>query len=162
MISIRDARAGDLERINDIYTQAVLRTTATFDTTPKTMEERKGWFARHGGPHPVLVAGEENTVCGWASLSQWSEKAAYGRTVEDSVYIAEECRGRGIGTELLRALISRARQLGHHAIIARIARDNPASVRIHEAAGFFFVGNLKEVGVKFDRILDVEILELLV
>jgi L-amino acid N-acyltransferase YncA len=161
MVSVREAREGDLERINDIYTQAVLSTTATFDTTAKTLEERKGWFAHHGAAHPVIVAEENGTLYGWASLSQWSDRPAYSRTVENSVYIAEECRGRGIGTQLLRELISHARLLGHHAVIARIAQDNPASMRMHEAAGFFLVGTMKEVGVKFGRVLDVNILELL-
>jgi phosphinothricin acetyltransferase len=161
MIGIREAREADLERINDIYTQAVLRTTATFDMTPKSMEERRSWFACHGAAHPVIVAEEGTAVCGWAALSGWSDRAAYEHTVENSVYIAEECRGKGIGTELLRALIARARKLGHHAVIARIAQDNPASMRLHKAAGFFSVGTMKEVGVKFGRVLDVHILELL-
>ena len=161
MISVREAREGDLERINDIYTQAVLRTTATFDTAAKTLGERKGWFAHHGAAHPVIVAEEKGDIYGWASLSQWSDRPAYSRTVENSVYIAEEHRGRGIGTQLLRELISLSRRLGHHAVIARITQDNPASIRMHEAAGFFLVGTMREVGVKFGRILDVNILELL-
>ncbi len=160
-MTIRDAHAGDLFRINEIYTQAVRATTATFDTEPGTMEERTAWFGRHGSAHPVLVAEEGGAVLGWASLSPYSDRAAYGRTVEDSVYVDEGCRGRGIGKALLGALLDRARQLGHHAVIARIAQDNPASMRLHEAAGFFAAGTLKEVGVKFGKVLDVHFLELL-
>jgi L-amino acid N-acyltransferase YncA len=161
MILIRDAGEADLERINDIYTQAVLRSTATFDTAARTMEERRVWFSRHGGAHPVVVAEEGADIYGWAALSRYSSRSAYDHTVEDSVYIAEECRGKGIGTLLLAELILQARRLGHHAVIARIAQDNPASIRLHEAAGFFPVGTLKEVGLKFGRLLDVHILELL-
>jgi L-amino acid N-acyltransferase YncA len=161
VILIREARGADLECMNDIYTQAVLRTTATFDTVPKTLWERKSWFAEHGPAHPVTVAEENGAVLGWASLSRYSDRPAYDRTVENSVYIAENCRGKGIGTALLRDLLDRARKLGHHAVIARIAQDNPASIRLHEAAGFFAVGTLKEVGLKFGTLLDVHVLELL-
>jgi L-amino acid N-acyltransferase len=161
MIVIREARGTDLERINEIYTQSVLRTTATFDTSPKTMEERKSWFAEHDSAHPVVVAEEGVDLYGWASLSRYSDRQAYDRTVEDSVYVSEECRGKGIGTLLLRDILDRARKLGHHAVIARIAQGNPASIRLHEAAGFFTVGTLKEVGLKFGELLDVDFLELL-
>jgi L-amino acid N-acyltransferase YncA len=159
---IRKAEIRDLSRINEIYNQAVLRTDATFDTEPKTMAYRREWFQSHGPMHPVLVAVVEDWVCGWASLSRYSERPAYERTAEISIYIDEQCRGEGIGSLLVKSLLEEARKLGYHAVIARITSDNPASVRLHESAGFFPVGNMREVGVKFGRLLDVLIMELLI
>jgi phosphinothricin acetyltransferase len=151
----------DVERITEIYNQAVLSTTATFDTRPQSVEEQRQWFTRHGGPHPVLVAEEDRRVVGWASLSPYSDREAYARTVEISVYVAEECRRRGAGRLLMERIIEEARSLGHHVILARITADNQVSIRLHETLGFFRVGTLREVGVKFGRLLDVEVLQLL-
>ncbi len=158
---VRDAGSEDLERITDIYNQAVLSTTATFDTRPRSIQEQGEWLARHGGPHPVLVALDDSRVAGWASLSPYSEREAYARTVEISLYVAEELRRRGAGRLLAERIIGRARAIGHHAILARITADNLVSVRLHESLGFFRVGTLREVGVKFGRLLDVEVMELL-
>jgi phosphinothricin acetyltransferase len=151
----------DVERITEIYNQAVLSTTATFDTRPQSVEEQRQWFTRHGGPHPVLVAEEDRRVAGWASLSPYSDREAYARTVEISVYVAEISRRRGAGRLLMERIIAEARSLGHHVILARITADNQVSIRLHETLGFFRVGTLREVGVKFGRLLDVEVMQLL-
>jgi L-amino acid N-acyltransferase len=81
--------------------------------------------------------------------------------VETSVYVEEQSRGRGIGRLLLKELVEAAGPLGHHAILARISADNTVSVRLHESLGFAVVGTLKEVGYKFDTVLDMSIMELL-
>jgi L-amino acid N-acyltransferase len=161
LISIRPARASDLPRILSIYNREVRVSTATYDTRPRTPAEHTRWFARHDAAHPVLVAGAGRAVAGWASLSPWSDRPAYGRSVEVSVYVDGKSRGRGIGARLLKALVDAAGPLGHHAILARISADNAVSVRLHESLGFELVGTLKEVGYKFDRVLDVSILEML-
>jgi len=158
---IRPARAADLKRILDIYNHEVVHSTATYDMHPRSAAQQRDWFKHHGASHPVLVAERGGAVGGWASLSPWAERAAYDRSVETSVYVALESRGQGCGTILLAALIDRARTLGHHAVLARISADNEASVRLHQKAGFFVAGTLKEVGIKFGRMLDVVILELL-
>jgi phosphinothricin acetyltransferase len=161
-VRIRGAAARDIERINDIYNQAVITTTATFDTEPKSLDDQRGWFAHHDANHPVLVAEEEARVCGWASLSQYSDRAAYARTVEVSIYVAEEARGRGVGSSLMNAIADAARQLGHHTILARITADNPVSVRLHQHAGFEMVGTMREVGFKLGKLLDVHIMQLVI
>ncbi|MGA2974485.1 MAG: N-acetyltransferase family protein [Spirochaetia bacterium] len=160
-ISVRPAGVDDLSKILDIYNHEVLVSTATYDTQPRTPAEHTKWFRLHDASHPVLVAESGGRVCGWASLSPWSDRAAYGKTVEVSVYVEEECRRRGVGRLLLQALIDAGREHGCHALLARISADNLASIRLHAACGFSVVGTLKEVGTKFGRLLDVAIMELL-
>lgn len=161
LITLRDARADDLPRIRAIYNHEVLTSTATYDTTPRTEAEQAAWFRHHGGAHPVYVAEADGAVIAWASLSPWSDRAAYGGSVEVSVYVDASARRRGAGRILLARLVQAARECGHHALLARISADNEASIALHAAQGFTVVGMLKEVGVKFDRLLDVAIMELL-
>ncbi len=160
-ITVRPARYEDLPRILDIYNHEVIHSTATYDTEPRTMEEQEKWYAHHGDMHPVIVAESEGRVLGWASLSPWAERAAYASSVEDSVYVAHDARRRGVGRVLLRALIDTARGRGYHAVLGRISADNEASMRLHAEEGFVTVGTLKEVGIKFGRMLDVAIVELI-
>ncbi len=160
MTQIRRAVLEDLPAITDIYNEAILNTTATFDTTPKTDEEQRIWFEHHGEQYPVLVAENEyGQVIGWASISAWSDRCAYSETGEVSVYVAAPERGKGIGRQLLTALDQTARDLKYHVLLARIAEGNPASIRLHESVGFEPVGVMKEVGMKFDRRLDVYLMQ---
>src|SRR5436190_8054769 len=99
-ILIRRAELADLESITAIYNEAILTTTATFDTEPKTASERLPWFQSHGERHPILVAESEGGVVGWASLSPWSERPAYDDTAETSFYVRAGRRGQGIGRAL--------------------------------------------------------------
>ncbi len=162
MTRIRAAGHGDLPRILSIYNHEVLVSTATYDTVPRTEAEHRNWFGIHGADHPVLVAESGGEVAGWASLSPWSDRAAYSRTVEVSVYVDEEHREKGIGRQLLQALVDAGRTHGHHALLARISADNEASIRLHADLGFSVVGTMHEVGTKFGRMLDVCIMELLI
>lgn len=159
MDAIRPATALDLPAITGIYNQSVLRETGTFDTEPKTLEQQREWFARHGGSHPVLVAEEEGAVVGWASVSPYSDRCAYARTAEVSVYIDEKARGRGLGGALLDAILAAGREAGIHEILARITEGNDASLRLHAKRGFFEAGRLRRVGEKFGKVLDVHILQ---
>src|ERR1044071_2192250 len=101
MLSIRPATVADQQRIMEIYNDAVLNLTATFDTEPRTLEKQMEWFAGHKKNHPVAVAIKNDRVIGWASLSPWSDRCAYDTTVEVSVYIHPDFRGQGIGSRLL-------------------------------------------------------------
>ncbi|MGD6852669.1 MAG: N-acetyltransferase family protein [Candidatus Bathyarchaeia archaeon] len=101
MVTLRKATIGDIEGITEIYNEAILNTTATFDTQPKTLEEQQKWFQNHQ-PYLILVAMQEGIVVGWASLSKWSDRCAYSSTAEASIYIRKEFRGKGIGSQLLR------------------------------------------------------------
>jgi len=158
-LTVRRATAADAAAIAEIYNEAILTTTATFDTELKTVEERTAWLAAHDERHPVLVGVVDGKVIGWSSLTRWSDRPAYVDTVESSIYVQSGFRGRGIGRQLKEATIEEARRLGFHTIIARIAEGSSESLHLNEATGFTHVGTLKEVGQKFGKYLDVHILQ---
>lgn len=149
----------DIPAITAIYNEAVLTTVATFDTEPKSETDRAAWFAVHDSRHPVLVAEVEGQVVGWASLSKWSERLAYADTAEISLYVQSSQRGRGIGKCLVEALVAEGEKAGLHTLIARIGAGNQVSVRLHQAAGFEHIGVMREVGRKFDQLLDVHLMQ---
>ena len=158
-IQIRQALPADVEAITAIYNEAILTTTATFDTEPKTTAERLEWFKAHDERHPVLVAAVEGTIAGWASLSRWSDRPAYDDTAETSFYVQSKYRGRGIGRMLKEAIIEEARRLHFHTLIARVAEGSQESLHLNESAGFVHIGTMKQVGRKFGKLLDVHILQ---
>ena len=159
MIEIVLAEERDLRGIAAIYNDVILHSTATFDVTPRTDEEQLEWFRRHGEKHPVLVARQGGEVVGWASLNVFHERCAYEKTVEDSVYVREDWRGRGVGRKLLGRLVEAARAAGHHSIVARIADHSQASIGLHRVLGFLEVGEIREAGRKFDRWIDVTLMQ---
>lgn len=158
-MSLRSAGHADLGAINAIYNHSVLYSTATYQTEPSTDAERAAWFAAHGDKHPVIVAEIDGRVVGWGSLSPYHARAAFARTVEDSVYIDKDFHRRGVGRALLTELLKRAQDLGHHRVIAAISGDQEPSLALHESLGFTERGRLTEVGFKFGRWLDVVYLE---
>jgi L-amino acid N-acyltransferase YncA len=157
--TIRLAAQADLPAINEIYNHYVLHSTCTYDEEQTSAAEREVWFLSHGPQHPITVAESEGQIVGWASLSPFRTRAAYRRTVENSVYVRHDRQRQGIGMALLADSVERARALGHHAIIAGIDREQSASVNIHQRLGFEHAAYLKEVGFKFDRWLDVVYLQ---
>jgi len=159
--SVRPATEADLVAINDIYNHYVLHSTCTYQEEPEPIEGRRQWFAHHDAQHPIIVAETDGRVVGWGSLSAYHARSAYRRTVENSVYVHHERHRRGIGSALLNNLIDRARALGHRAIIAGIDAEQAASVGLHARFEFQKVGQLKQVGYKFGRWLDVIYMELL-
>jgi L-amino acid N-acyltransferase len=159
MTRIRKADPADLPAITAIYNDAILKLTATFDTQPKTKEEQEKWFAEHGAQFPVLVAGQEGTVEGWVSLSRWSDRCAYSGTAEASLYVSEQNRNKGLGRKLLTAILDEGRKAGLHTVIARIVEGNSSSIHLCESFGFVHIGTMKQVGRKFDRWLDVHMMQ---
>ena len=158
-VQIRRAELPDLDAITEIYNEAILTTTATFDTETKTAVERLEWFQSHDDRHPILVAVLDGKVIGWASLSKWSDRCAYSDTAETSFYVKSEHRGRGVGRQLKAAIIEAARHSRFHSLIARVAGGSRESLHLNEDFGFVHVGTLKEVGRKFGRLLDVHMLQ---
>lgn len=161
---IRPATPADLPAILEIYNDAVLHTTASYDEQPRTMEDRMDWFeARRRENYPIRVAvSDGGEVLGWSALNPFHARAGYRFTAENSVYVAAASRGRGIGKLLLAPLLEAARTRGLHAIIAAIDAENEPSLRLHAGFGFEKVGHFKQTGFKFGRWLDVVYMEKLV
>ena len=160
-VLIRRAVQDDAAAIAEIYNEAILTTTATFDMETKSVEDRARWLESHDERHPVLVAVVDGKVVGWSSLSRWSDRCAYWDTAETSFYVQSTARGFGVGRRLKEAIIAEARRLNYHTLIARVAQESLASLHLNQSMGFVLVGTLKEVGRKFGKLLDVHILQLM-
>jgi L-amino acid N-acyltransferase len=152
---IRDAREDDLPGILAIYNHVIAHTTAVYTDTPAPLADREAWFeARRAGGFPVLVA-DDGGVIGFASFGDFRPWPGYARTVEHSVHVARDSRGRGIGTALVARLIEEARARGKHVMIGGIDAANAASIALHCRLGFVEAGTLREVAQKFGRWLDL-------
>jgi phosphinothricin acetyltransferase len=150
----------DAEAVRAIYNLEVLESTVTFDLVPRSLAEQMAWIDHHAGGHPAIVAVDESdAIAGFASLSPYRSRPAYATTVEDSVYVARERRGEGIGRLLLTDLVELARDHGFHSAIARIVGGHDASIALHARCGFEQVGVEREVGRKFGRWLDVVLMQ---
>jgi len=148
-LAIRPAREGDLEAINRIYNLEILQGTATWDLAPWTLEERRAWFAGHDALTPVLVAEHDGEVAGFAYATLVSQKKGWRFTREDTIYVDERYRGRGVGDRLLGALLAALRGLGVRLVIASITSTNEASIRLHRKHGFEVMGEMRNAGHKF-------------
>lgn len=159
---IRDATDADLPKILAIYNDAVVNTTAVYDYEPRSMEAQQTWFHdKLISQYPVLVAETERGVVGYCSYGPFRSWPAYSKSVEWSVYIDPVCRRQGIGSKLLPMLIEKARSQHFHTIIAGIDSTNEPSLRLHRRLGFDHVGQVREVGWKFDRWLDLIFMQLI-
>jgi L-amino acid N-acyltransferase len=158
---IRAAVDADLDAILAIHNDAILNSTALWTDDIVSRTDREEWLgARTAAGDAVLVAIEDDQLAGYAAYAPWRARFGYRNTVEDSVYIAAPFHGRGYGRALLVALIEHARSAGHHVMLADIESGNVASIALHESLGFVEAGRLREIGQKFDRWLDLTILQL--
>jgi L-amino acid N-acyltransferase YncA len=144
---IRDASNADVPAILAIYNDVVTNTTAIYDERVSTLEERQAWVdARRRNGLPVLVAELAGEVVGFSSFGEWRSRWGYRHTVEHSVHVRADCRGRGYGRALIEALFPRAAALHMHMMIGHIDSAATASLRLHEKLGFTTVGTFREVG----------------
>ena len=159
-MDVRDADETHLPESLAIYNEVLAPSTAIFSDRPTTLDERTTWFrARRAQGYPVLVAVEGPRVLGYATFGDFRSWPGYRHTVEHSVHVAADGRGRGVGGALMAQLLPRAVALGKHVMIAGIDASNAASIRFHERLGFERVGLLREVGCKFGRWLDLAFLQ---
>ena len=157
---VRLAEPSDAETVRRIYNEEVVGSTATFDLRARTAEEQEAWMAEHRGTYPVVVAVDgAGAILGFGSLSTYRDRPSYATTVENSVYVDAAHRGEGVGRALLEELVRLATLYGFHSIIARVGGGNAASIALHEACGFEHVGVEREIGRKFNRWLDVAVLQ---
>lgn len=155
-VTIRPAELEDLPSIVEIYNEAGVATTASYDLEPVTVEERTEWFERlRSRNHPVLVLVKDGEIVGYANYGPFRDKDAYRHTVEHSLYVAAPHRASGAGRMLMGALLDHARGHGVHTMVGVLDAENAASRAFHARMGFEEVGVLREVGFKFGRWLDV-------
>ena len=154
-MEVRPATIDDAEAIRTIYNIEVAGSVHVFDLVPRTLAEQQAWLADHSGVHPAIVAVENGAVAGFGSLSPFRPRPAYSTSVEDSIYVAADHRGQGVGKLLLTELLKLAGDYGFHAVFWRIVGHNEVSIAVHRSCGFELVGVEKEVGRKFGQWLDV-------
>jgi phosphinothricin acetyltransferase len=162
MIIVREATENDLSKLLEIYNEIILNTTAVYQYEIHTLEMRREWFVtkqRQG--YPVFVAEEDNSVAGFSTFGPFRNWQAYKYSVENSIYVAADRRGKGISKLLMTPLIEAAKKLDMHTIIAGIDATNEVSLRLHKNFGFEEVAHFKQVGYKFDRWLDLKFLQLI-
>jgi phosphinothricin acetyltransferase len=143
---IRDATKSDVPAILGIYNDVVTNTTAIYDERPSTLEERQAWFEARSRNFPVLVGELNGEVVGFSTFGEWRSRWGYRFTVEHSVHVRADCRGKGFGRQLIEVLFPRAAAMNVHMMIAHIDSAAAASLRLHEKLGFKNVGTFREVG----------------
>jgi len=160
-LTIRDVRLDDAQALLDIYAPYVQTSWVTFETTVPTLAEFRGRIEQYRFTlgFPYKVAEIDGNIAGYAYAHPYHQREAYRFTAETSVYIKQDLRRGGIGTELYQAVLEDLAHGGFHAAIAILGYPNEASIRFHEKFGFREIGCLHEVGYKFDRWLDVGYLE---
>jgi L-amino acid N-acyltransferase YncA len=162
MVSIRDATPADIPAIHAIYAHHVLHGLASFEEAPPPVEEMRARYqAVVGGGKPYLVAESDGRVLGYGYASAYRARSAYRYTLENSIYVDEAARGRGVGSALLEALVERCRRGPWRQMLAIIGDSaNTASIGVHRKAGFREVGVLQRVGFKHGRWVDSVLMQL--
>lgn len=161
--SIRPATTADAAAICEIYNHYVLTTTISFELEAVSTEEMAQRIVEVSAIFPWLVYEEDGRILGYAYATKWKARKAYQQSVESSVYMARDSGGKGVGTELYRALFVELKARGVHAVMGgiaqpnpgSIAQPNPGSIALHEKMGFVKVAHFAQVGRKFDQWIDV-------
>jgi L-amino acid N-acyltransferase YncA len=148
--------------ILDIYNDAIVNTTALYDYQTRTMDSMVAWFKeKEAGRYPVIGAvDDDGTLLGFATYGMWRVRPAYKYTVEHSLYVQKDCRGKGIGDALLRAIMDAAKAQNYHVLVGGIDAENAASIKLHLKHGFVHSGTVTQSGFKFGRWLDVAFYQL--
>jgi L-amino acid N-acyltransferase len=154
---LRDATAEDVPGILAIYNEIIATSTAVYIDDPVSLTDRHAWFAaRQADAYPVLVVAEGVDVLGYASFGTFRGPwPGFRFSVEHSVHIRNDQRGKGLGGLLMPPLIARAAAMGKHVMLGAIDAENVGSIRFHARFGFEMSGHMKEVGFKFGRWLDL-------
>jgi len=155
--AIRPATNDDVRAIVGIYNWAVNQTFATIDSEPLSAEEAADWWETHARRSRLIVATDDSGVIGWARLFPWKQRGI--DVVEDLVYVDPVHHGRGIGRALLTELIKQAQGLGYRTIVATVATDNRSGLQLHEKLGFESVGTIRNAANKFDRWMDITLMQ---
>lgn len=160
-MSIRNVTLQDAKSICDIYNYYIKDTIITFEdevVSEKEIKERISKILKKG--YPYIVYEEDGCVVGYAYVDNWRTRKAYDITLETSIYLDKDSIGKGIGRILYQELINKARQINIYSLIGVVSLPNEPSQKIHADLGFELIGNFKESGRKFDKLIDVEFWQL--
>ncbi|HZG70492.1 MAG TPA: GNAT family N-acetyltransferase [Chondromyces sp.] len=158
---LREVQEKDLNDILEIYNDAIINTTAIYDYKPHTFEDRKKWFKQKvEDGYPVIGFEDNNKLVGFATFGTFRNFPAFKYTVEHSLYVHKECRGKGVGTILLKEIIEIANKQGYATMVAGIDSANEKSILMHKKFGFSYSGTIKKAGFKFNRWLDLDFYQL--
>ena len=160
---VRTADDGDMPVVRDLYNALIPTTTVAWTEKPETLRERMSWYrAQQRAGYPVLVVELAGRVVGFASYASFrgaGKWPGYRYTVEHTIHIDQDHWGRGLGRLLLEALVEHARGAGIHVMVAAVDAANVESVAFHERLDFEVVARMSEVGRKFDRWLDLILMQ---
>ena len=161
---IRPITKDDIAPCLDIYNYEVVHGVATLDLEPRTLSEWQEWYESHSDEHhPIVVGTVDGIVAGYASLSPYRTKDAFKSTVELSIYIHEDYRGKGVASKLMAYILDHARATNTlHTVVSVITAGNAASTALHERFGFTYCGLTPQVGFKHGKYQDTETYALLV
>ena len=157
IFTIRPATPDDMPAIVGIYNWAINQTFATIDAEPLSQEEAAEWWEAHAKRTVTLVALDDGDVVGWVRLLPWLRRGYH--VVEDLIYVDPVYQQRGVGRQLLTRAIDEARASGCRTIVASVAADNQAGLRLHQSLGFAPVGTIKHAAYKFGRWMDVTLVQ---
>ena len=161
--TISAAARVQLPEIRDIYNEVIRNSTAVFSDMEVTLENREAWFdAKRAAGFPVLAAVDPSGVVGFGSFGEFRTWPGYRHSVEHTLHVRADCRGRGVGRSLIQALLQEAARMQKHVMIAGIDAQNVTSIALHEKLGFRTVGELKEIAFKFGRWLDLKFMQRLI
>ena len=161
MPTIRHARPEDASAIAAVWNPVILHTAATFNGVARTAEDIAGMMAaRAADGDPWLVAEDSEGLLGFASFTRFRPGIGYAHTMEHTIILADRATGRGLGPRLMAELVDAARARGAHSLIAAISAENDPAIAFHARCGFVEVGRIPEAGRKFDRWLDLVLMQL--
>ncbi len=161
-ITLKNATENDLQSILDIVNHAILNTTSNYNYEIQSLAQQKEWFLqKQQKSFPVIVALCDDQIVGFGSYGTFREKIGYQSTVEHSVYVKDNFIGKGIGKVLMQHLINTAKIQNLHVMIGCIDAENSGSIAFHQKFGFKISGTLPQVAFKFNRWLDLVIVQLL-
>jgi len=160
---IRPITEKHLPEILEIFNEAILHSTALYDYKPRTMDNMISWYAdKQKGKYPVIgVFDNDRILLGFATYGSFRSRPAYKYTVEHSVYVRSDKRGKGLGTILLKEIIKCAGEQDVHVLVGGIDASNIESIKLHEKEGFVFCGTIKQAGYKFGKWLDLSFYQLI-
>jgi len=157
---IRPATADDAPALAALWNPWITETAVTFNPTPKTPEDIAAMIAaRRAAGHEFLLAQDDGRLLGFATYAQFRSGAGYARSMEHTVILAPEARGRGTGRALMEALEAHARAGGAHQMIAGVSGENPEGRAFHDRLGYRLVATVPQAGYKFGRFMDLWLMQ---